>query len=323
MRKEPLSERAWGLQERVLSRRVLHFGSEQMYWECLEGFETEEGLKLPFRLPAVSTDPEIIAYMKERELDNAHSFGGTDKSTTHMQTWSHILSKYGRRKLGNPQDKLPAISGVARSFSKELNDEYLAGLWRKSLIEGLCWQPLNCKPAEGGYRAPSWSWASVDGVPATGFIGDHVEEQANILETKVDIDGENPFGRVHDGWIKVEAPLVKMVLSENKGPTGHILLRSEKGEGDFYAMLDTIDRSYDSSAGLIQSMELYALILAFTYGSPFHSDSERKEPIAHGLIVTPATDRPGRLRRIGMVVQSPAYFGPGELEVSRSTVIVV
>jgi len=30
---KPLSKRGWALQERLLSRRVLHFG-EQLYWEC-------------------------------------------------------------------------------------------------------------------------------------------------------------------------------------------------------------------------------------------------------------------------------------------------
>jgi hypothetical protein len=30
----PLSRRAWTLQERILSARILHFGKTQLYWEC-------------------------------------------------------------------------------------------------------------------------------------------------------------------------------------------------------------------------------------------------------------------------------------------------
>ncbi|KAI0174939.1 heterokaryon incompatibility protein-domain-containing protein [Pestalotiopsis sp. NC0098] len=40
---EPLSKRAWGLQERVLARRVLHFNSRQLYYECDEGIVSEDG----------------------------------------------------------------------------------------------------------------------------------------------------------------------------------------------------------------------------------------------------------------------------------------
>jgi len=32
----PLNERAWVLQERFLSPRILHFGNDQLWWECQE-----------------------------------------------------------------------------------------------------------------------------------------------------------------------------------------------------------------------------------------------------------------------------------------------
>ncbi|KAK1622364.1 heterokaryon incompatibility protein-domain-containing protein [Colletotrichum phormii] len=322
MKEEPLTRRAWGFQERVLARRILHFGSEQMYWECLEGFQAEEGLKLPHRLSSVNPDPEVIAHVEIRAEEQAELHKDFNRSASSLKSWPHLLSEYGPRELTNPADKLPAFSGVAKTFSKILDEEYLAGLWRGSLIEGLCWQPLNCKPASGGYRAPSWSWASVDGTPATGFLGESVPH-AEIIETKVEVDGENPFGRVKDGWIKLEAPLVKMVVSDNKGPTGHVLLRTEKGETDFYAMLDTIDRDYAASASLLKAMDLHALVLTFTYGTPFNADPERKDPCAQALLVIPSEDRPGCMKRIGMLVQDGAAFEADLLASTKSTVTLV
>ena len=37
----PLNKRAWVMQERVLSRRIIHFSDEQIYWECGEGVYCE------------------------------------------------------------------------------------------------------------------------------------------------------------------------------------------------------------------------------------------------------------------------------------------
>ncbi|KAK1952002.1 HET-domain-containing protein, partial [Colletotrichum sublineola] len=37
----PLNKRAWCMQERLLAPRVLHFGRQQMFWECDSCFTTE------------------------------------------------------------------------------------------------------------------------------------------------------------------------------------------------------------------------------------------------------------------------------------------
>jgi hypothetical protein len=53
---ESLSSRAWTLQERLLSPRVLHFTKEQMYWECKRCFMSEDGTRFDpttFSLDAV------------------------------------------------------------------------------------------------------------------------------------------------------------------------------------------------------------------------------------------------------------------------------
>lgn len=46
LHKSPLSTRAWTLQERLLSRRVIHFTQSRVIWECRSRFETEDLLVL-------------------------------------------------------------------------------------------------------------------------------------------------------------------------------------------------------------------------------------------------------------------------------------
>jgi Heterokaryon incompatibility protein (HET) len=45
LRDEPLNSRAWTLQERILSPRILHYGTDQMYWECRECLLAEDGTR--------------------------------------------------------------------------------------------------------------------------------------------------------------------------------------------------------------------------------------------------------------------------------------
>ena len=42
----PLNKRAWVLQERVLSRRTIHFSAELTYWECGKGVRCENFTRL-------------------------------------------------------------------------------------------------------------------------------------------------------------------------------------------------------------------------------------------------------------------------------------
>jgi hypothetical protein len=69
-------------------------------------------------------------------------------------------------------DRLPAFSGLAQQYQPRLKSGYLAGLWKENLVADLMWfsypdcgleaQPYSTnRPRK--WRAPSWSWASVEG----------------------------------------------------------------------------------------------------------------------------------------------------------------
>ncbi|KAF2025550.1 hypothetical protein EK21DRAFT_103869 [Setomelanomma holmii] len=81
--------------------------------------------------------------------------------------WALAVWTFSKTTLTNPNDKLIALSGIAKRFACLLNDRYLVGLWRKNLEHQLVWTTV--ASTETGlvarppiYRAPTWSWASID-----------------------------------------------------------------------------------------------------------------------------------------------------------------
>lgn len=91
--------------------------------------------------------------------------------------WHAVLEGYSRCSLTMEKDKLVAISGIAKTFQAKLKDDYIAGLWRRVLVTDMLWKVSSRGNEASGhharrpkeYRAPSWSWASVDGVIQPGY----------------------------------------------------------------------------------------------------------------------------------------------------------
>ncbi|KIJ37195.1 hypothetical protein M422DRAFT_116365, partial [Sphaerobolus stellatus SS14] len=125
-----ITNRAWTLQERILSPRTLFYGTDQMYWECNEHFSSEDGFHVKGRM--FSTDK----HTKEISL-----FG--HKKHDPRELWFVLLQSYGNRLMGNPMDKLAAVAGLAEKFGKifseEHKNEYMAGLWKRTIVEDLFW----------------------------------------------------------------------------------------------------------------------------------------------------------------------------------------
>jgi hypothetical protein len=135
--------------------------------------------------------------------------------------WSRLVQIYSSCSLSKEADKLVAISGIARDFYQKSEDEYLAGLWTSSLIRDLLWRVPPPAPTTlvitgdhsrrpKYYRAPSWSWASVDGIlnlDGTRYLtSERAEPCAKLLESSITplVEGD-VFGQVKDGYIRIQA----------------------------------------------------------------------------------------------------------------------
>ncbi|KAL1844901.1 hypothetical protein VTK73DRAFT_1541 [Phialemonium thermophilum] len=214
----PLSRRGWVVQERWLSSRTVHFGREQIYWECFENVacEADPAARLIHVLAESSWLPN--SFYKCRRPgplpSDTLSMNPRKKAREYgifSSGWNIMALVYANCALTNESDRFVALSGIAKIFRQWSGDTYLAGIWQSTIYTDLAW----CTMALGGCQvrriksyAPTWSWASVMGAD---WDRDGLVIQFSRLQ------------RLHESFIKfIEARIV----TEPPGgdPTG--LLRS-------------------------------------------------------------------------------------------------
>ena len=195
--KSKLCSRAWVLQESLLAPRTLHYGIQQILWECrshslAEGDMTPIAPSTREKSWSWSRNKRFLSDLKEVSfsLSNTPTESITVKDTYYLR-WYSILNDYSSRKLTFPSDVFPALAGIATEFNRRLQDQYIAGLWKADLLRGLLWTVSKPELAKSAipYRAPTWTWASIIGqitIPADdslNLVGTNSAEILNV-ETK-------------------------------------------------------------------------------------------------------------------------------------------
>ncbi|KAK8087778.1 hypothetical protein PG997_002739 [Apiospora hydei] len=182
---QTLNTRAWAYQERLLARRYLSFGQKELLWECESSWHCECGL-----------------CGTETSRDQAY------------YVWRNtIVSRYSVRALSVPSDRLPALSAIAQVFQAKLQDTYLAGLWKRDLLKGLCWsrgrRSDKYPDPPRGNIAPTWSWCAVEAPAYNCTSRSEFTPYSECLQAECTPPGINEFGEVKDGSITLRGPLVK------------------------------------------------------------------------------------------------------------------
>ncbi|KAK0709351.1 heterokaryon incompatibility protein-domain-containing protein [Lasiosphaeria miniovina] len=203
--KELVNTRGWVLQERFLSPRILHFGQQQVFWECFEKDAAEAHPSvLPDSLTKLLGARFKILNPKAALPDSSMNYTAFDYNSILSLVWSRIVDLYSECKLTYPGDKLIAISGLAKRISTVLQDEYVAGMWRRNLENELLWAVT--------------SWASVDGKLMLGSarLGSPLikVEDWNLTYTTPDTTGG-----ISGGWLRLAGVLMGMKLNRNPPST--------------------------------------------------------------------------------------------------------
>jgi hypothetical protein len=228
----PLSTRGWALQESILPNRILHFAAGEITWECNTHCQCQcrrsdyslvklqccgilKGRTQPFNYiygEDHDKSRDIMNFLSSRTLQSVY------------WAWQTIVEYYTKRDLTNGADKLSALSGLAQvviSSHGFTRNAYLAGLWRNSLVKGLLWHVRGPQPPQRSitYRAPSWSWASVDG--SIKYFTEHYQfqfqEDISILDARCDTSPLDPTGRVRAGHITVSGISIPVHVIVHRG----------------------------------------------------------------------------------------------------------
>ncbi|KAK1566291.1 heterokaryon incompatibility protein [Colletotrichum navitas] len=196
---EPINKRAWTLQEAILSNRTLHYTSNELVWEC-----NTFRLCTCRREDPVELDEESLRCLRSPAL-----FREMSTSRAYLQ-WRQIVQLFTERSISYDEDRLPALSGMAKQFglmyeaANGKKDRYLAGLWEGDLATQLMWtseddywrNPEIQYRRPKKWRAPSWSWAAVEG-PVLFHPMSHFKQDFELLEMNVEaLTQADLFGQV-------------------------------------------------------------------------------------------------------------------------------
>jgi hypothetical protein len=268
-----LHKRGWVLQERLLSPRTIHFGQEQIFWECRQNMACEA---YPGGLP------EPLCNHRTRRWRQADGMLGTttrqrpstlgvrkflarvglyrpttvSQSPTLYSTWSGIVEAYMDCQLSFGRDKLVAISGLADKFSQLTGHTYLAGLWDNELLApSLLWYVLGRRQADSTpsvramfsedsrFRGPSWSWASMEARIVARWTSVYGERLLEITKTSILSSTKHSFGMVQDARMEVRGIFLKASISLAKQASA----RAGDEDGRYALKLDKKHHLHDAT----------------------------------------------------------------------------
>ncbi|KAI1841465.1 hypothetical protein JX266_012305 [Neoarthrinium moseri] len=241
---EPLVQRSWVVQERLLAPRTLHFGSKQLFWECREAsccemhpqgvycFQYEDDIE-DDRTQKADRNPDH-PFLWKQLLDAPDRMHAGDQYEQLFTDWNSITNYYASRQLTVANDKLVALSGLANNMKARLQQlrpgphRYLAGLWEEKLMDTIVWNVVAPARRALQYRAPSWSWACLDG--HLNISGGCKDKETISFTSKVSVDmtylGKEDTGEVEGGVLTLAGPCASVMIENESGR--HRMFKNER-----------------------------------------------------------------------------------------------
>ncbi|XP_014552810.1 hypothetical protein COCVIDRAFT_41105 [Bipolaris victoriae FI3] len=312
---------AWDDLERLLAPRVLHFGYNQLAWEChkfnsSESYSWSELAMKPSSTPGF-TDRSCLKHLtvsagrsfREARIGDFRDRDTQIKDIYIYGLWKKIVESYSRTKLTEHNDKLTALGGIANFFMTNYSAQTTAR--HMSPDYGVATSKFNYYGP-----GPSWSWASI--TTPHGIAYNDITDYASpddrctkslffkvISHTLSPADPNNPFGILTSAHILL-APdhlhAINLIQHPNGSPIPcmwHLKSNSEsRSQHDIHSIhldastsdTDIFDQDaqlYCMSAAYITStiqsavQELYILMLKYEDTVAFESSEPGKEKVEY------------------------------------------
>jgi hypothetical protein len=283
----PLSDRAWAVQERHLSSRMLSFGSDKISWTCrrIKACEGPRAYDIGMRAHPF---PRLLDINTDENIANA--------------AWREIVRDYSACELTFWKDKWPAFQGLTAEVEKAQGWIIAHGLRSHLLSTDLLWYAANSEPGRKTIDCgePSWSWLNVQG--GVGWNFNYLCSDAKInlqeLSTPADVT-QTPAGHT----IQINAFMADLAADSStstKRPNCTLTVRNPR---------------YRIATSGEPVPEVERLLRGFWYPdtNPSHHNGLRALQICsqwgrcagelihrmRGLVITAVLDRPGYWRRVG------------------------
>ncbi|RSL42619.1 hypothetical protein CEP51_016460 [Fusarium floridanum] len=280
--------RGWTLQEKITSCRILFFGTSMCHISCESGSISENAYGTRSGGHSSNTRHMMSSWLAS-ELCNPCS----ERRVRDLRSYWQATWEIQKREWTYRGDLLPAISGLAKQYALKMDDVYLAGLWKNSLHHDLTWKIEQPGPGDldkalqiirhqNPYVAPSWSWASQKktcwpATPDTYCIGDrsnepplkdtallvgvpcHSRPELTLRGFKMDLWGNNSFGRLKRAFIKVSGKVAPFPSGVTMGPQNPSW--NTPPSGYFSNGLGTCQFDWSSEPGTVQQPGRMQLLL--------------------------------------------------------------
>ncbi|KAH7418629.1 heterokaryon incompatibility protein-domain-containing protein [Cadophora sp. MPI-SDFR-AT-0126] len=298
--KEPLLKRAWVFQEQILSSRNVHFASGELYFECRSFVACECS---GWSKRSLSHQWETRWRKSHAVLQGKHSLtlpasalsdrrrdlprpNPIPRKAAEFEAYRALIEAYTCLEITNPHDRLPALSGITSGRK----DVYLAGLWKSILLESLHWYPLSRSYSPSGrimayrpngYRAPTWSWASIESpirFEETNFHWRNFTTKAiaEIQDVNTVLEGIDPRGRVRDGVLKIHSPMTEATVHKvgirSRGDSNSLKMLNVYQQTDASALDPSLIVKHDD-----RELATYAILKVYGLAGAGDTKAEKRE----------------------------------------------